>query len=389
MNINLNHHHHHHCKHKATASARTATQHKLFVISSQTHLPIKTQTTRKHLFQVQHSPSMQFNNSLSKSKKTTLFHYTKPTNNIPINIINTPPSKPYSHFFKRRIKYKFSISKPNPLLEKKMKRIREIKTKSRKTILSSSSNVASNTKEHNYEIGRWKLDEHKRFVEAIIKYGNDWKQVQKCVRTRSSTQARSHAQKFFIKIKKAKLLPFELDLTRNSIKMLHELVMSKKGEEYEKMLQDLIDVAFDRKSCHNRRRKSQSKSTMLNSDTNNEMIVDDNNEQPTELYMEHNDHYYALSYYGKRSRKTSVEMFVQQERKMSRRRMSSIDVDNEINEDNNDKKSSYDANHMWNMMENGNNCNNINDDITRTFFKGANSRKVSAEDDFLFNYIKH
>jgi hypothetical protein len=105
--------------------------------------------------------------------------------------------------------------------------------------------------------------------------------------------------------------------------------------------------------------------------------------------MEHNDHYYALSYYGKRSRKTSVEMFVQQERKMSRRRMSSIDVDNEINEDNNDKKFSYDANHMWNMMENGNNCNNINDDITRTFFKGANSRKVSAEDDFLFNYIKH
>ena len=384
--MNLSHHHHH-CKHKATRTS----QHKLFVISSQTHLPIKSPSTRKHLFQVQHSPSSQFTNSFSsKSKKTTLFHYTKPSSSIPINIISTPPSKPYSHFFKRRIKYKFSISKPNPLLEKKMKRIREIKTKSRKTILSSSSNIASNSKEHNYEIGRWKLDEHKRFVEAIIKYGNDWKQVQKCVRTRSSTQARSHAQKFFIKIKKAKLLPFELDLSRNSIKMLHELVMSKKGEEYEKMLQDLIDVAFDRKSCHNRRRKSQSKSTMLNSDTNNEMVVDDSNEQHhPELYMEHHDHYYALSYYGKRSRKTSVEMFVQQERKMSRRRMSSIDVDNEINDDNNDKKFSYDANHMWNLMESGNNCNNINDDITRTFFKGANSRKVSAEDDFLFNYIKH
>ena len=39
-----------------------------------------------------------------------------------------------------------------------------------------------NKKEISFETGRWKLDEHQRFVEAIIKYGNDWKQVQKCVK---------------------------------------------------------------------------------------------------------------------------------------------------------------------------------------------------------------
>lgn len=43
-------------------------------------------------------------------------------------------------------------------------------------------------------------DEHMRFLEAIQKYGRDWKKVQSHVGTRSSTQSRSHAQKFFKKI---------------------------------------------------------------------------------------------------------------------------------------------------------------------------------------------
>jgi len=58
-----------------------------------------------------------------------------------------------------------------------------------------------NNKNSKYTSGRWNLDEHKKFIEAIIKYGNDWKEVQKYIGTRSSSQARSHAQKFFIKLK--------------------------------------------------------------------------------------------------------------------------------------------------------------------------------------------
>ena len=33
-------------------------------------------------------------------------------------------------------------------------------------------------------------------------YGNEWKRVQVHIKTRSSTQARSHAQKFFIRLRK-------------------------------------------------------------------------------------------------------------------------------------------------------------------------------------------
>lgn len=46
------------------------------------------------------------------------------------------------------------------------------------------------------------MDEHFRFIEALQKYGKEWKRVQQHVGTRSSTQARSHAQKFFVKLDK-------------------------------------------------------------------------------------------------------------------------------------------------------------------------------------------
>jgi SHAQKYF class myb-like DNA-binding protein len=50
--------------------------------------------------------------------------------------------------------------------------------------------------------GRWTDQEHQLFLEAIFLYGNEWKKVQQHIKTRNSTQARSHAQKFFINIKK-------------------------------------------------------------------------------------------------------------------------------------------------------------------------------------------
>jgi SHAQKYF class myb-like DNA-binding protein len=37
---------------------------------------------------------------------------------------------------------------------------------------------------------------------AITQYGKDWKKVEAYVRTRSGSQVRSHAQKFFNKLQK-------------------------------------------------------------------------------------------------------------------------------------------------------------------------------------------
>lgn len=49
--------------------------------------------------------------------------------------------------------------------------------------------------------GRWTAEEHRNFLKGIIKYGNDWKMVEKIVKTRTSSQSRSHAQKYFLKFK--------------------------------------------------------------------------------------------------------------------------------------------------------------------------------------------
>ena len=53
-----------------------------------------------------------------------------------------------------------------------------------------------------FHTGRWTEEEHRKFIDGILEYGNEWKKVQQIIKTRSSTQARSHAQKFFLRVKK-------------------------------------------------------------------------------------------------------------------------------------------------------------------------------------------
>ena len=52
-----------------------------------------------------------------------------------------------------------------------------------------------------YNSGRWSKEEHHKFLKGLIQYGNDWKMVQKIIKTRTSSQSRSHAQKFFLKLR--------------------------------------------------------------------------------------------------------------------------------------------------------------------------------------------
>lgn len=55
--------------------------------------------------------------------------------------------------------------------------------------------------------GRWTKEECKRFEEALKKFGRHWKKVEAYVGTRSGTQVRSHAQKYFLRMKsKEKLM---------------------------------------------------------------------------------------------------------------------------------------------------------------------------------------
>ena len=113
-----------------------------------------------------------------------------------------------------------------------------------------------------YIIGRWSQNEHKKFLEAIIKYGNDWKEIQKYIGTRSSSQARSHAQKFFIKLKqdqsKSKLSNV-IDYSNSSIKAFHDTLQSLDGDKKQKIIKELENVVFDKQVSFTRRRRSNNK----------------------------------------------------------------------------------------------------------------------------------
>lgn len=63
--------------------------------------------------------------------------------------------------------------------------------------------------------GRWEKEEHNLFLEALSLYGRSWKLVKRHVRTRTSTQARSHAQKFFSKLKKKNITLEEFLKSKN------------------------------------------------------------------------------------------------------------------------------------------------------------------------------
>ena len=50
--------------------------------------------------------------------------------------------------------------------------------------------------------GRWTSKEHLLFIEGLKIYGKNWKKVESFIGTRTGTQIRSHAQKFFNRIRK-------------------------------------------------------------------------------------------------------------------------------------------------------------------------------------------
>lgn len=84
------------------------------------------------------------------------------------------------------------------------------------TISNKESNQKQKEAVPEFNNGRWLPNEHYKFVEAIFLYGNEWRKVERYIKTRSAAQARSHAQKFFINIQKRFLDEHVQKLARNS-----------------------------------------------------------------------------------------------------------------------------------------------------------------------------
>lgn len=51
--------------------------------------------------------------------------------------------------------------------------------------------------------GRWANSEHKVFVKYLSLFGKDWRKISERIKTRSAVQVRTHAQKYFLKLRNA------------------------------------------------------------------------------------------------------------------------------------------------------------------------------------------
>jgi SHAQKYF class myb-like DNA-binding protein len=72
--------------------------------------------------------------------------------------------------------------------------------------------------------GRWSKEEHEKFLEGIVLYGINWKKVKTLIGSRTSIQVRSHAQKFFYKMKTCKDETLGIDFTLNSIGNIRDMI---------------------------------------------------------------------------------------------------------------------------------------------------------------------
>ena len=110
------------------------------------------------------------------------------------------------------------------------KDIKQIKFLTKKLI---TFRVDNNTK-NNYpkkikdsKNGRWTLKEHIEFLNGIAKYGNNLSKIK--INSRNSEQLRSHAQKFFKKLKKVNDEQLGINFTPKYIKKLKDMIIHIKA----------------------------------------------------------------------------------------------------------------------------------------------------------------
>jgi SHAQKYF class myb-like DNA-binding protein len=75
-----------------------------------------------------------------------------------------------------------------------------------------------------FKDGRWKEEEKNQFILGIALYGNNWRKVNSLIKTRSTIQVRSHAQKFFKKFKLCKDDNLGIDFTLDSINNINDMI---------------------------------------------------------------------------------------------------------------------------------------------------------------------
>jgi SHAQKYF class myb-like DNA-binding protein len=143
-------------------------------------------------------------------------------------ISNTNIFRKSNKFFDKKVNCLLKNPKILTSINSTEKNEKKVKSKNNKKIFNTfdynildGSNPDDKTGK---EEGRWTYEEHLKFIEAIIKYGKKWKDIQNYIGSRCTSQIRSHAQKFFIKLKKMKENKFNYNFDGPNINSLFDII---------------------------------------------------------------------------------------------------------------------------------------------------------------------
>ena len=108
----------------------------------------------------------------------------------------------------------------NTFLQKKMFKVTNITYKKNKRI----SDIYNSH-------GLWNKYEHNKFIEALYLYNGNWKKMESYFKARTYKQIRSHAQKFYLRLKSFKDEELGLDFTSPHVKDLKDIIKIIKEKE--------------------------------------------------------------------------------------------------------------------------------------------------------------
>ena len=94
----------------------------------------------------------------------------------------------------------------------------------KKPLLFNVENTLNLSKKKKENSGKWSNDEHDKFLNGLELYGINWKKFNNLIKTRTLLQVRSHAQKFYLKMKLCKNEDLGINFTLNSIRNLNDMI---------------------------------------------------------------------------------------------------------------------------------------------------------------------
>lgn len=78
-----------------------------------------------------------------------------------------------------------------------------IKGRNRSYLLLNKKDDAVRKKRNQLRSGRWSISEHLRLIKGVLLHENKWSKIKEVVQSRSTSQIRSHTQKYLLSVNNA------------------------------------------------------------------------------------------------------------------------------------------------------------------------------------------